>query len=181
MREPVSIDDSSRAPSAVLVPIFEKDGEYHILFILRSHRVSSHKGQMAFPGGSYQIEDGDLLTTALRESKEEIDLEPADVEILGRLDAQIAMTSNYVMTPFVGFIPYPYNFKVDRRETDSVLHCPVSILIKEGGVHKEIKITGTEFRTSNYYTCGDRIVWGATARILAQFLEIYSRAMTVNT
>ena len=69
--------------SAVLVPIFLKAGQYHLLFIQRTERVREHKGQISFPGGAYEKADGLLLNTALREAEEEIGLAPGDVEVLG--------------------------------------------------------------------------------------------------
>ncbi len=174
-RHRLTILDRSRAPSAVLIPVFVKDGAYHILFIQRSDQMETHKGQMAFPGGTHHAEDGDLLNTALREAEEEVGLRSEDVEVIGRLDDQFSVASNFVITPFVGLIPYPYDLKIDGVETQGVFDTPVRALLREGHIHDEILIQGPEVTTSYYYHCGDRIVWGATARILNQFLELCTR------
>jgi 8-oxo-dGTP pyrophosphatase MutT (NUDIX family) len=85
-RECKRITDEKLVPSAVLVPLFEKDGEYYVLFTKRSGKVEHHKGEISFPGGRVDPDDSDLLHTALREGAEEIGLDPRHVTILGRLD-----------------------------------------------------------------------------------------------
>lgn len=181
-RRPLKILDNSRLPSAVLVPIFKKDAEYHILFIQRSNAVGTHKGQIAFPGGTYELKDGDLLNTALREAEEEVNLRSADVEILGRLDDHLSHASNFVISPYVGLIPYPYDFKVDGRETEGLLEAAVPALADEGHLHRDSVRVDSHVVTSFYYHAGNRIVWGATARILYQFLKIFGQAQAlVNT
>ena len=99
-REKRSIIDNARVSSAVLLPLFEREGTCSIIFIKRTQTVREHKGQISFPGGSCEKEDGTLLDTALRESWEEIGLRAGDVAILGELDDEITTTSNYVVTPF---------------------------------------------------------------------------------
>ena len=110
-REKKVISDSSLTDSAVLVPLFEKDGRCHIVFTKRTDHLHHHKGQISFPGGGRHPEDRSMLETALRESREEIGLKESDVEILGELDDAATVTSLYRIVPFVGVIPYPYDFK----------------------------------------------------------------------
>ena len=112
------ISETNLIPAAVLVPIFLKQGQYYILFTKRTEKVKEHKGQISFPGGSYEEGDRTLLNTALRESAEEIGLRPKDVEILGELDDGLSLTSNYVISPFVALIPWPYKFIKNKDETD---------------------------------------------------------------
>jgi 8-oxo-dGTP pyrophosphatase MutT (NUDIX family) len=80
-RQVLHVSDSKMKVAAVLVPIFLKAGQHHLLFIKRTEWVKEHKGQIAFPGGTYKKEDGLLLNTALREAEEEIGLAPGDVEV----------------------------------------------------------------------------------------------------
>ena len=96
------IAGASLTPSAVLVPIYHKQGEYYILFTKRTEDVKNHKGQISFPGGVHQEEDRTLVDTALRESAEEIGLMPNDVEVLGELDDTTTVTSSFIISPFVG-------------------------------------------------------------------------------
>jgi 8-oxo-dGTP pyrophosphatase MutT (NUDIX family) len=168
------IHDQKMKVSAVLVPIFLKAGQYQLLFIQRTERVREHKGQISFPGGAYEKADGLLLNTALREAEEEIGLTPGDVDVLGELDDVPTASSNYVISPFVGAIPYPYKFKLDRWETEELIEVPIaSLLDKDCYSESTVKLRGLEIDTG-FYKCGDKIIWGATSKILKQFLEIYT-------
>ena len=172
-RQVLHIDDAGMKVSAVLVPIFLKAGEYHLLFIQRTERVKNHKGQISFPGGAYEQADNHLLKTALREAEEEIGLAPKDVRILGELDDTPTATSNYIISPFVGLIPYPYNFKPDKWETEELIEAPIRSLSDKKCYSEGVTIqNGREIDTC-FYQYGDRKIWGATAKILKQFLEIY--------
>ena len=104
-------DDQSAKRAAVLVPFFEREGDYHLLFTLRTSNMPAHKGDVSFPGGRADKKDASLLHTALRESEEELGLRPSDVQQIGPLDDLRTMASNYVVTPYVGVIPYPYDFQ----------------------------------------------------------------------
>jgi 8-oxo-dGTP pyrophosphatase MutT (NUDIX family) len=176
-RQKKSITDSKRMPSAVLLPIYNKEGQCHILFTQRTDNVKEHKGQISFPGGARQ--DGEsLLDTALRESQEEVSLSPKDVEILGELDDTATLTSNFVVTPFVGVIPWPHKLKADGWETDELIEVPIATLLDKKAREDKNEVIGGKLVTSYFYHYGDRVIWGATARILRQFLELYQRAMT---
>ena len=169
--------DAKLVPSAVLVPIYYKQGQYYILFTKRTERVKEHKGQISFPGGARQKGDRTLIDTALRECAEEIGLGPGEVEVLGELDDTITETSNYIISPFVGLIPWPYQFKVDGWETEEIIEVPISALMDEDCLRKETKIIGGQEVTSYFYHYRGRVIWGATARILRQFLDIFARVM----
>ena len=173
-REKRRIIDPNGIPSAVLVPIYEKDGQYHILFIKRTERVEKHKGEISFPGGTYEAQDKTLLATALREGAEEISLNPDDVEVLGELDNVSSVKTNYAITPFLAAIPWPYEFKVDGYETEEIIEAPIATLMNIGRSRQELRgsVTVTTYR----YNYQGRIIWGATARILAEFLAIFIQA-----
>jgi len=160
-------------PSAVLVLIYEKMGEYYIVLTKRTQDVEHHKGQMSFPGGAYDERDGDLETTALREAFEEIGVRGEDVEILGNLDDQATLTSNFVITPYVGAIPYPYEFRVNRREVEELIEAPVAVLLNPDRFSSQT--SGSEGRPhpqAYYYHFRDYNITGITAIILQQFLEL---------
>ena len=123
--------DASLKPSAVLIPLFYKEGHIHILLTQRSEQVIHHKGQICFPGGNYQSNDATLLQTALRETEEEIGLMAKDVEVLGELDDSSTITSGYVISPFVALIPYPYVFKPNHNEIKQIISIPLSELTNE--------------------------------------------------
>ena len=174
-REKQRITGSNLIPAAVLVPIFLREGQYHILFTKRTEKVKVHKGQISFPGGAYQEGDGTLLNTALRECAEEINMDAYRVEILGELDDTTTMTSNYAISPFVGIIPWPYQFKVDGKEVEEIIEAPVSALLAKGCAGKVTEAVDNKKVTSYYYHFKGRVIWGATAAILNQFLDIFSQ------
>lgn len=175
-RRKQTITDPKRIPSAVLVPIYYKEGQCYILFTRRTEKVKEHKGQISFPGGARQ--DGEnLLDTALRESREEIGLTPADVEILGQLDDTLTVVSNYIVTPFVGVIPWPYELKADGWETDEIIEAPITALLTNASREKKTEVIDGKKVTSYFYHYQGRVIWGATARILHQFLDIFVRAV----
>jgi 8-oxo-dGTP pyrophosphatase MutT (NUDIX family) len=174
-RQKRRITDPNRIPAAVLLPLFVKDGQCHILFIKRTEMVKDHKGQISFPGG--QREPGEALTdTALRECHEEIGVSPKDVEMLGELNDEITTTSSYIVTPFVGRIPWPYAFQKNDYEVDEIIEVPMAALLVEGCLRDDIEFLDGEEVASCAYHYQGRIIWGATARILNRFLEIYVRA-----
>jgi 8-oxo-dGTP pyrophosphatase MutT (NUDIX family) len=148
--------------SAVLIPLFYNQGQCHVLFTERSDEVNFHKGQVCFPGGTQEPSDSSLLQTALREIEEEISLKAKDVEILGELDDSMTLTSNYVISPFVAFIPHPYPFQADGREIKGIFSVPLPFLMDEAN-----------FKQDSYaYEFEGHIIWGATARILRQFIDL---------
>jgi 8-oxo-dGTP pyrophosphatase MutT (NUDIX family) len=172
------LEHAGRTPSAVLVPLFAKLGEYYILFTKRTDKVREHKGQISFPGGGRHEGDKAALNTALRECTEEIGLAPGDVRVLGELDDALTTTSNYIITPFVALIPYPYPFKMDGWEVEEIIEVPVAALLEEERRHYASH-TGQETNAYFYHYQG-RVIWGATGEILHQFLGIYSGAITQN-
>ena len=170
-REAERIIDSHTARAAVLVPIFCKNGELHVLFTKRTETVEHHKGQISFPGGKKDDTDESLLATALRESLEEIGLESKSVEILGELDEERTIVSDHIISPFVGVIPYPYPSSLSTWEVAELVEVPLKALLNRDNL-KEETITEKGISTLSYsYYIEDRIIWGATARIMKRFLE----------
>jgi 8-oxo-dGTP pyrophosphatase MutT (NUDIX family) len=175
-REKRRITGANLTTSAVLVPIYYKEGQYYILFTKRTDRVKEHKGQISFPGGARHKRDRTLLDTALRESAEEIGLAPGEVKILGELDDTTTKTSKYVISPFVALIPYPYQFRVDKREVEEIIEVPISALLDKD-LRQQTRVIDGQAVTSYFYHYQGRVIWGATAEILNQFLGIFSRVM----
>ena len=170
------IVDANRVPAAVLVPIYDKLGQFHILLTKRTEQVTEHKGQISFPGGAYEKDDRTLLLTALRECAEEIGLMPEDVEVLGELDDEVSLTSKYVISSFVSLIPWPYQFKLNQEETEEIIEVPVSVLLDKPSLRQETETMDGEELTSYSYHYQGSIIWGATARILNQFLGFFVQA-----
>jgi 8-oxo-dGTP pyrophosphatase MutT (NUDIX family) len=173
-REKRYINDANRVPAAVLVPMYLKHGRYHIIFIRRTENVTDHKGQISFPGGARDVTDRTLLHTAVRENQEEIGLRPKDIDVIGELDDELTTTSNYIVTPFVAIIPWPYRFTRNKEEVAEIIQVPVEALLgkerlKEGG-----EILNGRTIASYTYRYRGRVIWGATARILKKLLDIIS-------
>jgi len=161
-RKKKKITGENLKASAVLIPLFYNQGQYYILFTERSDEVNFHKGQVCFPGGTQEPSDSSLLQTALREIEEELSLKAKDVEILGELDDSVTLTSNYIISPFVAFIPHPYPLKADGREIREIFSVPLSFLMDEAN-----------FKQDSYaYEYEGHIIWGATAGILKQFMDL---------
>jgi len=159
-------------PAAVLIPIYKKDGEYHVLLTKRTEELEYHKGQICFPGGSHHEEDGNLKDTALREAYEEIGIRPEDVEILGELDSMGTLTSNFLITPFVGIIPYPYKFTVSKHEIDELVEVPLSVLADDSNYWEETRSAEGVTGKASFFRYKDKVIWGATARILKQLVDL---------
>jgi 8-oxo-dGTP pyrophosphatase MutT (NUDIX family) len=171
-RKRAAIEHPPFSKAAVLVPLFKKGKDFHLLFTKRTDQVKHHKGEISFPGGAFDEEDSELERTALREAFEEIGLRESDVQILGALD-DIITRSEFIVTPFVGvFFPYPYPFKLSPIEIGELIEVPLACLLDRNCFGERIIIQGDNERVAESYQYGKYIIWGATARILKQFLEL---------
>jgi len=170
-RTPEIVAGSSLKPAAVLIAIQERaDGDYVVL-TKRGDNMPTHKGQIAFPGGRVHAGDADLVATALRESHEEIGVVPEHVRVLGRLDE---FTAGYgiVVTPVVGVIPPQYDFLLDPAETSAIASLPVRSLMAPGTYVKNAHLSPGGHPSYHFYVDNGWDIWGVTARILVQFLEL---------
>lgn len=172
-RERRMIEQPSLAHAAVLVPLFSKGENCHIVFTKRSDNVRYHKGEISFPGGVFDEKDGELQRTALREAFEEVGLKENDVQIIGMLDDIVTITQ-FIVTPFVGLFPYPYPFKLSPIEIAELIEVPLSSLLGDDCFSEREIIRGTRKEVVYAYQYENHIIWGATARILKQFLDLIS-------
>ncbi len=159
--------------AAVLVPLFKKGEDCHLLFTKRTDQVKYHKGEISFPGGAVDKEDSDLEKTALREAFEEIGLKESDVQIIGVLDDIVTITE-FIVTPFVGLFPYPYPFRTSPIEIAELIEVPLSALLDEECFNEREILRGDRKEVVYAFQYGNHIIWGATARILKQFLDLIS-------
>jgi 8-oxo-dGTP pyrophosphatase MutT (NUDIX family) len=159
-------------PSAVLLPFYEIEGRLHIMFTKRTDRVAHHKGQISFPGGARDPGDRTLLETALRESAEEVGIDPGALEMLGQLDDVPTVSSRYVITPFVSALEGYPAWKVNREEVEEVIEMPFQVLLEGPGCREErLMVDGVSRWTTAFHFDG-HVIWGATAKILRQFLDL---------
>jgi 8-oxo-dGTP pyrophosphatase MutT (NUDIX family) len=150
------------------VPLFVKDGGLWVLLTRRTESLEHHRGQIAFPGGRREEGDDSLLETALRETQEEIGLEPDDVKILGTLSPLTTIT-NFHVQPFVGAMPHPYLLRPAEAEIAELIEAPVATLMDPKALETR-RIPGRE-EPVLFYHHGPHVTWGATARILKELLD----------
>jgi 8-oxo-dGTP pyrophosphatase MutT (NUDIX family) len=169
-RRPELIAGNGHKPAGVLIPIQERPAGDYLVLTQRGEHLPTHRGQIAFPGGRVDVDDRDIFHTALRESHEEIGIDPEQVRILGRLDE---FTAGYglVVTPVVGVIPPDCAFRIDPRETAGVASVPISSLMAPGNFLLDQQPSPGGHPSYHFYVNGWD-VWGVTARILVQFLEL---------
>ncbi len=169
-RTPKAVAGDDFRPAAVLAPIQERADGDHLILTLRALNLSSHSGQVAFPGGSVDPEDDGALAAALRESREEIGIDPDHVRIVGQLD-QVVAGYNFLVTPFVGLIPHPYEFNPDPRETAAVFSVPVAALLRQDALTLDSRLSRRS-EPIYHFQYEDWDIWGATARMVKQLLEL---------
>jgi 8-oxo-dGTP pyrophosphatase MutT (NUDIX family) len=155
--------------SAVLAPLYEDAGETYVVLTRRTWTLRSHRGEVSFPGGG--TEDGETpLDTALREAREEVALDAADVEVVGELDHLSTVSSRSFIVPFVGLLPVRPHLHPNPDEVAAVLHVPLSELLDPAIYHEEQwPLWGGNHSIFFFELAGDT-VWGATAAMLRQLL-----------
>ena len=158
-----------RTDSAVLVPLFTDDGGgLHAVFTRRRDDLKRHAGEISFPGG--RRDDGEtLIETALREAHEEVGLPPEAVEVVGALAPVGTFVTNYAIYPFVGVIEPGVAWVLQETEVAEVLELSLDDLIAGHSIKRLVR-RGMAFKT-DVYEVGPHMVWGATARILADLLR----------
>src|SRR3954453_14807207 len=163
------MDVHGRTDSAVLAPLFvDAAGALHAVFTRRRDDLKRHPGEISFPGGR-QDPGETLVETALREAHEEIGLPPEAVDVLGALQPTPTFVTNYAIYPFVGLIEPGFAWAIADAEVAQVLELPLEA-VRAGHARRRMMPRGVPFRTDTYLV-GDDLIWGATARILADLLD----------
>ena len=170
-RAPSVADGHAMSPAAVLLPLYHMDGDVCVVLQKRSETVEHHKGEISFPGGMADAADDSLLETALREANEEMGINPADVEVLGRLDDTPTITG-FMISAYVGALPSPYEFTLSEREVAQALTVPLSALYDAKARRSEARLNGDAIQTMPVFVHDGHVIFGATARILDQFLSL---------
>lgn len=189
------IGEDTAFRSAVLIPLVQVDEEWHVLFEVRSSKMRSQPGDICFPGGRIDDTDSSPLAAALRETTEELGIDPNGVDIVGHLSPYIASPS-FVVYPFVGIVEYDETIhSYNREEVEEVFTVPVKWLMEYGPYMHSVSvnlvpptdfpfdkiINGAEYqwRTHSmdewFFDYGKYTIWGITARILKHFIEMMKR------
>jgi len=165
-------------PAAVLVPLFEEEGEARVILTVRSDRLRSHQGEVAFPGGRLDGAES-VIEGALREAEEEVSIDPSTVTVIGELTAMPTVSSNTVMTPVIGILGSRPDLVANPGEVERVFDVALSELAADGVFHEEwwsvperseaSGIPDGEFPVWFFELAGET-VWGATARTLVELV-----------
>jgi 8-oxo-dGTP pyrophosphatase MutT (NUDIX family) len=167
------------AAAAVLVPLLPRPEGLHVLFTERSKELRAHAGQISFPGGRVELADADAPTAALREAHEEVGLDKEDVEILGMLDDCPTFVTGFVITPVVGLVNplaftsagrYPWN--PSPAEIAALHELPLADFLDPRNLRIEMREREGRMFELYWYTVQGQVVWGATARILSQLIQL---------
>ncbi len=147
--------------AAVLVPLFEKQGEVHMWLVRRPTSMRSHAGQVAFPGGKSDASDDSLRSTALREADEELGIARSSVDVLGALDDTLTVTG-FTITPWVGWLAHSFEVRPNPSEVARAFSVPVRVFFESRG----------NIRLQRVWRVDGELVWGATATIIQDFVAI---------
>jgi 8-oxo-dGTP pyrophosphatase MutT (NUDIX family) len=158
-----------RTDAAVLVPMYVAAEEIHLVFTKRNDELRRHGGEISFPGGRREDSETDLRETALREAQEEIGLDPDAVEIVGALQPTPTIATGYAVYPFVGLIDAGRSWIPHAGEVAAVLELTLAELVAGYGRRRLVR-RGVPIRTDTYLVA-DHLIWGATARILADLID----------
>jgi len=162
--EIVGILDEPPVPAAVLVPIILRD-EPSLLLTKRTSHLKKHAGQVSFPGGRIDPDDQHAEAAALREAEEEIALDPARVEVIGRMDDYVTGTG-YIITPVVGLLPPGLTYVASPHEVESVFEFPFSVLLDPQAPRRQKQHVRGVWREYWVWPHPEHFIWGATAAIM---------------
>lgn len=166
--------DQPLRPAAVLVPLIRRAQGWQVLLTRRTAQMPTHAGQISFPGGRIDASDPDAVAGALRETHEELGIDPARVRPLGLLDVY-GTISAYAVTPVVGVVDPAASTCPNEREVDEVFEVPLSFLLDRRNLKREERHFRGRLRGYYAYPYGERYIWGATAGMLVNLLERLDR------
>jgi 8-oxo-dGTP pyrophosphatase MutT (NUDIX family) len=152
-------------PAAVLVPLVNRPQGLQVLLTERTAHLSDHAGQISFPGGRVEADDAGNAAAALRETKEEVGLDPERVAVLGEL-AQYETVTGYRVTPIVGWVEPPFELAPDPFEVADIFEVPLAFLLDPANQQRHFRMLGEMRRDYWAIPYGDRYIWGATAAML---------------
>jgi len=160
--------------SAVQILFFHENDILKMIVIRRSVYVGVHSGQIAFPGGRYEEEDGDVKVTAFREIEEEIGIPEQKIEIIGRLSDIYVAPSNFLISVFVGYLDEKPIYKFDEREVNEVIEIPFDDFFKSDVIkYKDFYINSIKaISEAPYFDVTNAEIWGASAMVISELLDV---------
>lgn len=177
-RKPQHVRIKEAKDASILIPIVAVP-EPTLIFTVRTDTLPSHKGQISFPGGSIDPEDESPRAAALRETQEEIGLDPSLIRVLGELDSMPTFVSGYVIHPFIGWLDERPHLVPNPGEVAEILHVPIDDLAEDIRREPGFAHAGRTYPTEAWIW-NDHVIWGVTARIIREFLGVLSAAGLVD-
>jgi len=168
------VQRGGRRAAAVLLPLYRDEGKWWLLFTRRTESVEHHRGQVSFPGGMAEVSDPDLAFTALREAEEEIGLSPNEVELIGQMPPLLT-TTDFWVTPIVGCIRWPTALRLNEHEVARLFGIPLVWLADPvNHSRRKVELPGHSqpVEVITFSPFSGEVVWGATARIVVDFLRL---------
>jgi 8-oxo-dGTP pyrophosphatase MutT (NUDIX family) len=157
--------------AGVLVLLYPREGILHLVLTRRTDRVDFHKGQISFPGGRQEKGEG-LEQSALREAQEELEIDPKSIRIMGMLTPLYIPPSNYCIYPVVAFTQNRPDFQPSEIEVAEILEIPMNHLLNPQNIRRELWTIREADVEVPFYAFGEHKIWGATAMVLAELLDI---------
>lgn len=167
---------SNLTPAAVLIPLYQDGREWFILLTLRTDQVENHKGQVSFPGGAADKTDKTPVDTALRETFEETGIPPQKVQILGQMSPLVS-SSGFLIFPVIGKIEWPIALIPAENEVKRIFSVPLKWLAEPGNQEERLYMrqNGIQEMVIFYKPFDGEIIWGITARIIVDFLNLLQK------
>jgi len=158
--------------SAILILLYPKSDQLHTVFIKRPEYPGIHSGQISFPGGRYETIDKTMMDTAIREAAEEIGVPANEITIWGQLTQLYIPVSNYIVYPYVGYLPYHPSWIIDPVEVSFIIEASLEALSNPSIRKNEQWSFHNISRNVPFFAVQGHKIWGATAMILNEFLAI---------
>ena len=173
----VTIPSEGHHIAGVLLVFYRKNTSLNLLLTRRSMSVAIHRGEISFPGGTFEDRDQSLVQTALRETYEEVGIRVPQTDVIGALDDVWTVKSDYIITPYLVMLDFPPSVSTNSEEIHEVLEIPIRELLRPKILGVKRVGTTAGFKRTYAYRYLDYEIWGATAKILKQFLDL----LTVNS
>ncbi len=171
---PRTFDANGNPRAAVLVPLYTHQDDLYVVFTKRTDRVQHHPGEISFPGGAMDPDDPDLIVTALREAEEEIGLSRDHIEVIGRLDDIVTISSFHVSVYVAEIDPQrsPYAWQPHEHEVAEILEVPLHHVLDAANLVEVPRQRDGQLIIMEGFRFGEHIIWGATGRMLRNFLDV---------